>query len=51
LQMLLATDSGDLDTRDDWERWLSNAGFNPSHTVPLPDWIGSSLTVAMKPEI
>jgi SAM-dependent methyltransferase len=51
VQLLLATDSGDLDTRDDWERWLSNAGFNPSYFVPLPDLIGSSFTVAMKPEI
>ena len=51
LQMLLATDSGGLDTRDDWERWLSLAGFNPAVTVPLPDWIGPSLTVAIRPGI
>jgi SAM-dependent methyltransferase len=51
LQMLLATDSGDLDTRDDWERWLNIAGFSPSHIVPLTDWGGSLLTVAIKPEV
>ena len=51
LQMLLATDNGGLDTHDDWDRWLNTAGFNPSYIVPLPDWIGSSLTVAIKPEI
>ncbi len=51
LQMLLATNSGDLDTRDDWERWLNMAGFGPSHIVPLADWGGSLLTVAIKPEV
>jgi SAM-dependent methyltransferase len=51
LQMLLATDTGGLDTCADWELWLSLAGFKPSVAVPLPDWIGSSLTVAIKPGI
>jgi SAM-dependent methyltransferase len=49
LQMLLATDAGGLDTRDDWERWLGMAGFNPPYFIPLPDCLGSSLTVAIKP--
>lgn len=50
LQMLLATDSGGLDTRDDWERWLEEAGFHPPEEIELPAWIGSSMTVARKPE-
>jgi hypothetical protein len=49
LQMLLATDSGGLDTRDDWARWLVEAGFAPPRTIPLPDWVGADLTVAVKP--
>jgi cyclopropane fatty-acyl-phospholipid synthase-like methyltransferase len=49
LQMLLATESGGLDTRADWDRWLAQAGFLPSKEIELPPWVGSSLTVAQKP--
>lgn len=49
LQMLLATEAGGLDTSDDWERWLSEAGFTSQCTVELPTWVGSPLTVAVKP--
>jgi hypothetical protein len=48
LQMLLATESGGLDTRADWDRWLAEAGFLPPEVIKLPDWIGSSLTIARK---
>jgi hypothetical protein len=51
LQMLLATESGGLDTRTDWDRWLAEAGFLPSQKIELPAWVGSSLTVARKPEL
>jgi SAM-dependent methyltransferase len=49
LQMLLATESGGLDTRGDWAAWLAAAGFAPPQTVALPDGIGGTLTVAHKP--
>ena len=49
LQMLLATDSGGLDTRDDWERWLTEAGFIHLREIELPPWAGSSLMAANKP--
>ncbi|MEA4909541.1 MAG: methyltransferase, partial [Anaerolineaceae bacterium] len=49
VQMLLATDSGGLDTRQDWDHWLQSAGFQPAHILALPDWAGTSLTVAEKP--
>lgn len=50
LQMLLATDSGGLDTRTDWKRWLDKAGFQAPEEIELPVWIGSSLILAKKPE-
>ena len=49
LQMLLATDAGGLDTRDDWEMWLKSAGFSSLKIVSLQDWVGSSLVIATKP--
>jgi hypothetical protein len=49
LQMLLATESGGLDTRVDWAEWLAEAGFLPPKEIELPHWVGSSLTVAQKP--
>jgi SAM-dependent methyltransferase len=49
LQMLLATDAGGLDTRDEWTRWLIEAGFAPPQSISLPAWIGSELIVADKP--
>jgi SAM-dependent methyltransferase len=49
LQMLLATESGGLDTRGDWASWLAAAGFAPPQTVALPDGAGGTLTVAHKP--
>lgn len=49
LQMLLATESGGLDTSADWTAWLAAAGFSPSSIIALPDRVGSSLTVATKP--
>ncbi len=48
LQMLLATDAGGLDTRDDWARWLVEAGFAPPHIISLPEWVGADLTIAVK---
>lgn len=48
LQMLLATESGGLDTRSDWAAWLAAAGFTPPQTLVLPDGLGA-LTVAEKP--
>lgn len=49
LQMLLATEAGGLDTREDWARWLAAAGFAPPRTIALPAEIGSALYVADKP--
>jgi len=49
LQMLLATESGGLDTRADWGRWLTEAGFLLPQEIELPAWVGLSLTVARKP--
>jgi SAM-dependent methyltransferase len=49
LQMLLATESGGLDTRGDWARWLAEAGFALPQTVALPDGAGGALIVADKP--
>jgi hypothetical protein len=49
LQMLLATEAGGLDTRDDWARWLVEAGFAPPRITPLPEWVGADLTIALKP--
>jgi SAM-dependent methyltransferase len=49
LQMLLATESGGLDTRGDWASWLAAAGFAPPQTVASPDGVGGTLTVAYKP--
>jgi SAM-dependent methyltransferase len=51
LQMLLATDAGGLDTRDDWARWLTAAGFTPPQSISLPAGIGSALIVADKPQL
>jgi len=48
LQMLLATESGGLDTRGDWAAWLAAAGFAPPHVIALPEAVGGSLTVAEK---
>jgi SAM-dependent methyltransferase len=47
LQMLLATESGGLDTRGDWAAWLAAAGFTPPQTLVLPDGVGM-LTLAAK---
>ena len=49
LQMLLATESGGLDSRDDWNMWLGQAGFQDVQILTLPDPPGSSLTIATKP--
>jgi hypothetical protein len=51
LQMLLATDAGGLDTRDDWARWLRAAGFTPPESISLPAGIGSVLIVADRPQV
>lgn len=48
LQMLLATESGGLDTRSDWAQWLTAAGFAPPHLLALPEAIGAALTIAYK---
>jgi 2-polyprenyl-3-methyl-5-hydroxy-6-metoxy-1,4-benzoquinol methylase len=50
LQMLLATEAGGLDTRSDWAEWLGEAGFKPHQEIELPEWVGSRLTVAQKPD-
>jgi SAM-dependent methyltransferase len=49
LQMLITTDSGGLDTSDDWATWLLSAGFSHLKQVALPEWVGSYLTIAEKP--
>jgi len=49
LQMLLATDAGGLDTVDDWAAWLTIAGFQPPQRIPLPEWAGAPLVMALKP--
>ncbi len=49
LQMLLATNAGGLDARDEWTRWLNEAGFVSPQIIRLPEWIGTTLTVAEKP--
>jgi SAM-dependent methyltransferase len=49
LQMLLATEAGGLDTRDDWADWLAAAGFASPYTIELPACVGSNLTIAVKP--
>jgi SAM-dependent methyltransferase len=51
LQMLLATDAGGLDTRDEWARWLRAAGFTPPQFISLPAGIGSALIVADRPQL
>lgn len=48
LQMLLATESGGLDTRGDWTNWLTAAGFARPQTLALPDGVGT-LMIAHKP--
>lgn len=50
LQMLLTTETGGLDTSDDWGKWLASAGFTPPQTIELPPWIGSALTISRKPK-
>ena len=47
LQMLLATDAGGLDTSEDWERWLLEAGFGPPHRVEAPG--GTTLVISKRP--
>jgi SAM-dependent methyltransferase len=49
LQMLLATEAGGLDTRQDWTTWLVDAGFLPPTVITLPAEAGASLVVADKP--
>jgi SAM-dependent methyltransferase len=49
LQMLLATDGGGLDTRDDWDRWLADAGFEAPEAIDLPPEARGPLVVARKP--
>ena len=49
LQMLLATDGGGLDTRDDWERWLREAGFEPPLPIEVPGELWGSLVMARRP--
>lgn len=49
LQMLLSTDAGDIDTLNETQNWLVGAGFTQSHLLRLPDWLGSGLLVAQKP--
>jgi hypothetical protein len=51
LQMLLATDGGGLDTRDDWARWLADAGFEPPFEIELPPEARGPLVVARKPDV
>jgi hypothetical protein len=49
LQMLLATESGGLDTRNDWADWLVLAGFTPPQAIAIPDGNGGPLVMAYKP--
>ena len=49
LQMLLATDSGGLDTRSDWTDWLAKADFAPPQAISLPNGNSGPLIIAQKP--
>jgi SAM-dependent methyltransferase len=51
LQMLLATEAGGLNTREEWMDWFSTAGFTPMETIQFPEWVGTTLFVAEKPSI
>jgi SAM-dependent methyltransferase len=50
LQMLLATESGGASTTEEMEGWLKEAGFGPLQTIHLPEYVGTILYVAEKPE-
>ena len=50
LQMLLATDAGDISTTDEMEDLLKTANFENLRQITLPDWISSSLYLAQKPQ-
>ena len=49
VQMLLATDGGGLDTRDDWVRWLAEAGFEAPEDVATAGGAAGTLVVARRP--
>ena len=48
LQMLLATDAGDISTTSEMEKLLKTANFEDLRQIALPDWLGSSLYLATK---
>lgn len=50
VQMLLSTSAGDISTVADLEGWLGEAGFEAPRLIDLPEWAGSALYVARKPE-
>lgn len=50
LHMLLSTEAGDLSTLNDMLAWLAEAGFDQPQQLPLPDWLGSMLLTARKPD-
>lgn len=49
LHLLLSTAAGDSLTLELLLRTLQEAGFSDPQTLPLPDWIGSTLLIARKP--
>ena len=48
VQMLLSTDAGGLNTRDELIGWLIDAGFDAPYAITLPAGVGSSLTIGVK---
>ena len=49
VQMVLSTDAGGLNTRDELIGWLIDAGFDAPYAITLPAGVGSSLTIGVKP--
>lgn len=50
VQMLLSTDKGGVSTRAAMDGWMKEAGFLPMQKVDLPEWVGTTLWSAEKPE-
>jgi 2-polyprenyl-3-methyl-5-hydroxy-6-metoxy-1,4-benzoquinol methylase len=50
LHTLLANSVGDVASLAQMQTWLLEAGFEQPSPVALPEWLGSSLCVAYKPE-
>jgi hypothetical protein len=50
LHILLANQVGDVASLAQMQAWLVEAGFENPGSIELPEWLGSSLCVAYKPE-